>query len=193
MRARFVPPGSDEEAGGFVARMPGKVIELRVAVGDRVAAGDTLLVLEAMKMEHPMRAVEDGTCLLDWDYSQGEPPAPLLKDLFGSERRRAKTLNFSIAYGKTAHGLSKDWGVSIDEAKEMLRAWYADRPEVLQWQKDTIASARATGRSSSRWLLGRTLGSRTRPGFSPRTRASAFPRTGPARACPPTEPSSPRA
>ena len=25
--------------------------------------------------------------------------------------RRAKTLNFSIAYGKTPHGLSKDWGV----------------------------------------------------------------------------------
>ena len=40
--------------------MPGKVIELRVAVGDRVTAGATLLVLEAMKMEHPMTATEDG-------------------------------------------------------------------------------------------------------------------------------------
>ena len=40
--------------------MPGKVIELRVAVGDRVNAGDTVLVLEAMKMEHPMNAPEDG-------------------------------------------------------------------------------------------------------------------------------------
>jgi propionyl-CoA carboxylase alpha chain len=60
-RPRFKLPGSDEEEGGFVARMPGKVIQLRVAVGDAVAAGDTVLVLEAMKMEHPMRAAEDGT------------------------------------------------------------------------------------------------------------------------------------
>ena len=59
-RPRFVIPGEEDEAGGFVARMPGKVIELRVTVGDRVAAGDTVLVLEAMKMEHPMRAAEDG-------------------------------------------------------------------------------------------------------------------------------------
>ena len=31
-----------------------------IQVGDRVSAGETLLVLEAMKMEHPMRATEDG-------------------------------------------------------------------------------------------------------------------------------------
>ncbi len=59
-RPRFKLPGSDDEDGGFVARMPGKVIELRVAAGGRVAAGDTLLVLEAMKMEHPMRASAAG-------------------------------------------------------------------------------------------------------------------------------------
>lgn len=36
-------------------------------------------------------------------------------------------LNFSIAYGKTAHGLSKDWGVSLAEAEETVKRWYADR------------------------------------------------------------------
>ena len=40
--------------------MPGKVIELRVQVGDRVEAEDTVLILEAMKMEHPVRATEAG-------------------------------------------------------------------------------------------------------------------------------------
>jgi propionyl-CoA carboxylase alpha chain len=59
-RPRFTLPGAEENAGGFVAQMPGKVLELRVKVGDRVRAGDTLLVLEAMKMEHPMRAAHDG-------------------------------------------------------------------------------------------------------------------------------------
>ena len=40
--------------------MPGKVLELRVGEGDVVRKGDTLVVLEAMKMEHPMRAPTDG-------------------------------------------------------------------------------------------------------------------------------------
>jgi propionyl-CoA carboxylase alpha chain len=60
VRPRFTLPGSEVEAGGFVARTPGKVIALRVTEGDAVKRGDTLLVLEAMKMEHPMRASEDG-------------------------------------------------------------------------------------------------------------------------------------
>jgi propionyl-CoA carboxylase alpha chain len=57
---RFEIPGSEETSGGFVARMPGRVIELRVQVGDTVHAGQTVVVLEAMKMEHPMSATEDG-------------------------------------------------------------------------------------------------------------------------------------
>jgi propionyl-CoA carboxylase alpha chain len=57
---RFVVPGAEEDSGGFVARMPGKVIDLRVRVGDAVRAGEVLVVLEAMKMEHPMSAPEDG-------------------------------------------------------------------------------------------------------------------------------------
>ena len=57
---RFVVPGAEESSGGFVARMPGKVIDLRVKVGDTVRAGETLIVLEAMKMEHPLKAPEDG-------------------------------------------------------------------------------------------------------------------------------------
>jgi biotin carboxyl carrier protein len=57
---RFVAPGSGATGGGLEAPMPGKVIQLLVAVGDRVRAGQTLVVLEAMKMEHPMDAPEDG-------------------------------------------------------------------------------------------------------------------------------------
>lgn len=67
--------------------------------------------------------------MLEWD-GQGKAPVPLLKEMFASERRKAKVLNFSIAYGKTAHGLSKDWKVSLDEAKATVERWYADRPEV---------------------------------------------------------------
>ena len=40
--------------------MPGIVREVRVAPGDPVAAGDALLILEAMKMENEIRAALDG-------------------------------------------------------------------------------------------------------------------------------------
>ena len=70
-RPRFKLPGVGEATGGFVAQMPGKVIELRVKVGDRVTAGDTVLILEAMKMEHPIRATEDGV-VTEVRVSEGE-------------------------------------------------------------------------------------------------------------------------
>ena len=98
-------------------------------------------------------AVENEDVLLEWDYAKGEPPKPMLKDKYASERRKAKTLNFSIAYGKTAHGLSADWGVSTKEAEEMLQAWYDSRPEVEQWQKDTKEIAKEHG--LTRTLMGR--------------------------------------
>jgi len=60
IQPRFVIPGRSEAPGGFAARMPGKVIDVRVRVGDAVRAGQTLLVLEAMKMENPMIATGDG-------------------------------------------------------------------------------------------------------------------------------------
>ena len=50
--------------------------------------------------------------------------------MFSSERRKAKILNFSIAYGKTAHGLAKDWKVDIHEDEDTVDKWYSDRPEV---------------------------------------------------------------
>ena len=67
--------------------------------------------------------------MLEWD-GEGKAPVPLLKEMFAVERRKAKVLNFSIAYGKTAHGLSKDWKVSLDEAQNTVNRWYADRFEV---------------------------------------------------------------
>ena len=93
-------------------------------------------------LDYIQQKFDDGDCLLERDYSKGEPPKPILKDQFASERRKAKTLNFSIAYGKTVHGISQDWGVSTKEAEEMLSAWYRARPEVEKRQKETKRIAR---------------------------------------------------
>ncbi|KOV94426.1 acetyl-COA carboxylase [Streptomyces sp. NRRL B-3648] len=48
-------------ADSLTAPMPGTVTVVKVAVGDEVAAGQSLLVVEAMKMEHVISAPHDGT------------------------------------------------------------------------------------------------------------------------------------
>lgn len=58
--------------------------------------------------------IEQGNILLEWDKSKGKPPVPLLKDKYAAERKKAKTVNFSIAYGKTAKGFALDWGCSLN-------------------------------------------------------------------------------
>ncbi|HFQ94153.1 MAG TPA: acetyl-CoA carboxylase biotin carboxyl carrier protein subunit [Anaerolineae bacterium] len=52
------PPA--DAAGSLRAPMPGSILELLVKVGDKVTAGQPLLKLEAMKMEHTIRAAGDG-------------------------------------------------------------------------------------------------------------------------------------
>ena len=48
-------------SGGLLAPMPGRVRRVLLAAGARVGQGDVILILEAMKMEHAIRAPRDGT------------------------------------------------------------------------------------------------------------------------------------
>ncbi|MGO9382015.1 MAG: biotin carboxylase N-terminal domain-containing protein [Mycobacterium sp.] len=57
---RFPKPGSAVEQGSLVAPMPGNVIRLGAALGETVTAGQPLIWLEAMKMEHTIAAPADG-------------------------------------------------------------------------------------------------------------------------------------
>jgi 3-methylcrotonyl-CoA carboxylase alpha subunit len=50
----------DAALGSLAAPMPGKVLQVLVAVGARVAKGTPLVILEAMKMEHTIAAPHDG-------------------------------------------------------------------------------------------------------------------------------------
>jgi 3-methylcrotonyl-CoA carboxylase alpha subunit len=49
-----------EHGGDLLAPMPGRVRKVAAAAGDRVVRGMVLIVLEAMKMEHAIRAPKDG-------------------------------------------------------------------------------------------------------------------------------------
>jgi acyl-CoA carboxylase subunit alpha len=57
---RFPEPGSTVQEGSLLAPMPGNVIRVGAAAGDTVTAGQPLIWLEAMKMEHTITAPSDG-------------------------------------------------------------------------------------------------------------------------------------
>jgi propionyl-CoA carboxylase alpha chain len=57
---RFPDPSAAAQAGSLLAPMPGTVVRIEVAVGDRVEAGAPILAIEAMKMEHPIKAPARG-------------------------------------------------------------------------------------------------------------------------------------
>ena len=57
---RFIEPGNDIPEGSLIAPMAGKVIDVKVKKGSKVKAGDTLVIIEAMKMEHAIKATETG-------------------------------------------------------------------------------------------------------------------------------------
>ncbi|MBX7073415.1 MAG: biotin/lipoyl-binding protein [Pirellulales bacterium] len=60
VRPRFSRPDEATAAGSLVAPLPGVVSEVKVAVGDEVAPGQVLLVIESMKMLHPIAAPVGG-------------------------------------------------------------------------------------------------------------------------------------
>jgi propionyl-CoA carboxylase alpha chain len=57
---RFPDPDAAAHAGSLLAPMPGSVVRVAAEVGASVVAGQALVVLEAMKMEHTVAAPVDG-------------------------------------------------------------------------------------------------------------------------------------
>ncbi len=61
----FKPSGvGEQDFGSLVTQMPGKIVKLFCSVGDEVKKGDTLLILEAMKMENEIKAGADAVVKL---------------------------------------------------------------------------------------------------------------------------------
>lgn len=57
--------------GGLTAPMPGTILEIYAKAGQRVREGQTLLVMEAMKMEHRIQAPKAGE-VLSVNFSEGD-------------------------------------------------------------------------------------------------------------------------
>ncbi len=68
---RAVSTKAADEAGALTAIMPGLIIKVLKAEGDHVEVGDTILILEAMKMQNEIQAKVAGT-LRQMNVKQGE-------------------------------------------------------------------------------------------------------------------------
>ncbi len=70
-KPRFVDPSTQVAEGSLLAPMPGSVVAVSAAVGDVVAEGQQLLVMEAMKMQHTIAAPYAGT-VTELDVAVGQ-------------------------------------------------------------------------------------------------------------------------
>ncbi|NBR07029.1 MAG: DNA polymerase I [Planctomycetes bacterium] len=68
-------------------------------------------------------------------------------------RRTAKTVNFGIIYGISAHGLAQRLEIDRHDASRFIDAYFARYPNVLKYQDDLLARCRSTGYVST--ILGR--------------------------------------
>jgi DNA polymerase I len=75
------------------------------------------------------------------------------KDVTSSQRRVAKTVNFGVIYGMSAHGLSQRLSIPRDEAETWINAYFARYPRVLEYQTRLLQNCRKLGFVST--ILGR--------------------------------------
>jgi biotin carboxyl carrier protein len=68
----FKPSGLNKGgAGALITQMPGKIVKIFKKVGERVAIGETVLILEAMKMENEIKAGVNGV-IKSIDVKEGQ-------------------------------------------------------------------------------------------------------------------------
>jgi len=68
-----------------------------------------------------------------------------LEEVTKDERYRAKTMNFSILYGKGPYTVATDLKITADEAKTFIDQFFKEVPGVQKWIRDTQNSVRKTG------------------------------------------------
>jgi DNA polymerase-1 len=67
------------------------------------------------------------------------------KDVTADMRRMAKTVNFGVIYGMSAHGLAQRLGIKREEAEKFIDAYFARYPKVQEYQARLLEECRRTG------------------------------------------------
>lgn len=78
-----------------------------------------------------------------------------VEEVTKEQRSTGKTLNFALIYGQGPQATAEQIGVSVDEAKEMIEAYFAGFPEVRTWMNRQRKQAKRDG--FVRTLLGRKV------------------------------------
>jgi DNA polymerase-1 len=67
------------------------------------------------------------------------------------QRQIGKRINFSILYGLTPYGLSKDLGISFKDAKTYIDKYFAQYPGVSAWMESVIEETKEHGYVETLW------------------------------------------
>ncbi|HEX9236693.1 MAG TPA: DNA polymerase I [Actinomycetota bacterium] len=134
IRRAFIPGGPDR----LLLVADYSQIELRVLAH---LSGDENLA-EAFASERDIHAATAGKVF-------GLPPEQVDQEL----RRRAKVVNYGLAYGMNAFGLASRMGIAPDEAQEFIDAYFAGFPRIRDFLDRQVARATAEGFTET--ILGR--------------------------------------
>ncbi|HEX6098513.1 MAG TPA: DNA polymerase I [Thermoanaerobaculia bacterium] len=74
-------------------------------------------------------------------------------ELTAEQRRAAKTINFGVLYGMSAFRLSSELGISGQQAKDWIEAYFSRYPKIQEYLDRTLVEARSTGKVTT--LFGR--------------------------------------
>ncbi len=76
-----------------------------------------------------------------------------LADVTGTLRRKAKAVNFGLAYGQGAFGLAQNLGIKRSEAKDIIENYFEKYPGIKRYMEEAVESAREKGYSET--IMGR--------------------------------------
>ena len=68
-----------------------------------------------------------------------------LTDVTHEQRQLGKRINFSILYGLTPYGLSKDLDIPFKDAKKYIERYFEQYPQVSAWMESVIEFAKKHG------------------------------------------------
>lgn len=74
-----------------------------------------------------------------------------LDQVTNEQRQIGKRINFSILYGLTPYGLSKDLGIPFKDAKNYIEKYFAQYPGVQRWMEDVVLFAKEHGYVKTYW------------------------------------------
>jgi DNA polymerase-1 len=116
--------------------------------------GHLLIVADYSQIELRLMAKLSGEPALLDAYARGDDVHRVtaatvagipIEDVTRQQRERAKATNFGIMYGLSAFGLSEQVGMSVDEARDFIEAYFAKYPAVRTFRDTVIAQATQDG------------------------------------------------